>query len=219
MSEQTTCGDAGGTTKSGEPCGQPVTEGRCYRHRDQADDEDGCKLTDKQRRFVEEYCASLNATQAAIDAGYSEKTAHSIGHENLRKPEIDAAIQARMEQEGMTAAEATRRMGDLARANLLDFTRVTNDGRRVIDLTGARAEAMMHVIKKMKVTNKRMGEKGEVFWQKTEIELHDAKDAIYKILQAHGVYTERVDITTGGDKLQGPTIYLPDNNRVGGDDE
>lgn len=54
----------------------------------------GRGLTDKQKRFVEEYLIDLNATQAAIRAGYSEKTAYSIGQENLTKPEIQAAIQA-----------------------------------------------------------------------------------------------------------------------------
>lgn len=49
-------------------------------------------LTPKQQRFVDEYLIDLNATQAAIRAGYSEKTAYSIGHENLRKPEIQKAI-------------------------------------------------------------------------------------------------------------------------------
>lgn len=53
-------------------------------------------LTDKQRRFVEEYPIDFNATQAAIRAGYSEKTAYSIGHENLNKPEIQSAIAERV---------------------------------------------------------------------------------------------------------------------------
>jgi len=50
------------------------------------------QLTDKQRRFVEEYLVDLNATQAAIRAGYSEKTARSIGAENLAKPDIARAV-------------------------------------------------------------------------------------------------------------------------------
>ena len=50
-------------------------------------------LTPKQQRFVEEYLIDLNATQAAIRAGYSEKTAKSVGHENLTKPDIVKAIQ------------------------------------------------------------------------------------------------------------------------------
>lgn len=45
-------------------------------------------LTPKQQRFVEEYAVDRNATQAAIRAGYSEKTAAAIGFENLRKPKI-----------------------------------------------------------------------------------------------------------------------------------
>lgn len=49
-------------------------------------------LTAKQRKFVEEYCVDQNATQAAIRAGYSERTAASIGSENLTKPEILGAV-------------------------------------------------------------------------------------------------------------------------------
>ena len=44
-------------------------------------------MTKKQKRFVEEYLIDLNITQAAIRAGYSPKTAYSIGSENLKKPE------------------------------------------------------------------------------------------------------------------------------------
>ncbi len=51
------------------------------------------KLTAKQARFVAEYLIDLNATQAAIRAGYSEKTASETGYENLRKPQIAEAVQ------------------------------------------------------------------------------------------------------------------------------
>ena len=54
------------------------------------------ELTGKQKRFVEEYLCDLNATQAAIRAGYSAKTAEVVGYENLRKPQIAAAIQVEM---------------------------------------------------------------------------------------------------------------------------
>jgi phage terminase small subunit len=52
-------------------------------------------LTAKQQRFVDEYLIDLNATQAAIRAGYSESTARAIGHENLTKPDIAAEIEKR----------------------------------------------------------------------------------------------------------------------------
>ncbi len=53
-------------------------------------------LTPKQQRFVNEYLVDLNATQAAVRAGYSKKRADAIGHENLRKPEIFLGISAAM---------------------------------------------------------------------------------------------------------------------------
>ena len=53
-------------------------------------------MTPKQKRFCDEYLIDLNATQAAIRSGYSEKTARKIGQENLTKPDIQAYISARM---------------------------------------------------------------------------------------------------------------------------
>lgn len=56
----------------------------------------GDDLTAKQRAFCREYLIDLNATQAAIRAGYSEASAYSIGQENLTKPEIQACVQILM---------------------------------------------------------------------------------------------------------------------------
>lgn len=56
------------------------------------------KLTLKQKRFADEYIISANATAAAIKAGYSKKTARSIGQENLTKPDIKAYIDERLEK-------------------------------------------------------------------------------------------------------------------------
>ena len=55
-------------------------------------------LTEKQRRFVDYYIQTANATKAAKLAGYSPKTAYSIGEENLRKPEIQRAIEKRLKK-------------------------------------------------------------------------------------------------------------------------
>lgn len=54
------------------------------------------KMTAKQQRFCDEYLIDLNATQAAIRAGYSKKTAYSIGIENLKKPDLKKYIEERM---------------------------------------------------------------------------------------------------------------------------
>ena len=56
------------------------------------------KLTAKQQRFCDEYLIDLNATQAAIRAGYSQKTAYAIGNENLNKPELKKYIEERMRE-------------------------------------------------------------------------------------------------------------------------
>ena len=53
-------------------------------------------MTAKQELFIREYLVDFNATQAAIRAGYSSRTAYSIGNELLRKPEISQAIDAAM---------------------------------------------------------------------------------------------------------------------------
>lgn len=55
-------------------------------------------MTEKQKRFVDEYLIDLNATQAAVRAGYSAKSAYSIGTENLKKPEIERAIEEQLQQ-------------------------------------------------------------------------------------------------------------------------
>ena len=54
------------------------------------------RLNDRQRLFCVEYLKDFNATEAAIRAGYSKRTAYSIGHENLKKPEIQNEISDRI---------------------------------------------------------------------------------------------------------------------------
>ena len=54
------------------------------------------KLTDRQKRFCDEYLIDLNATQAAIRAGYSKNSAKQIGQENMTKPDLKEYIEKRM---------------------------------------------------------------------------------------------------------------------------
>ncbi|SDG47854.1 terminase small subunit [Desulfosporosinus hippei] len=79
------------------------------------------KLTAKQKKFITEYLIDLNATQAAIRAGYSPKTSYSIGQENLKKPEIQNAIQKakekRAERTEITADMVLQRWWDIATAD------------------------------------------------------------------------------------------------------
>jgi len=79
------------------------------------------KLTSKQQQFVLEYLKDLNATQAAIRAGYSKKTARSIGAENLSKPYINEAIQKEMDKRServkMDADDVLKEIKELAFRN------------------------------------------------------------------------------------------------------
>ena len=84
-------------------------------------------LTTKQQAFVEHYLRSWNASQAARDAGYSEKSARLIGSENLTKPDIQAAIEARLAELKMSADEVLARLADQARGSMADFLRVDEE--------------------------------------------------------------------------------------------
>lgn len=82
-------------------------------------------LTPKQQRFVDEYLIDLNATQAAIRAGYSAKTAYAIGEENLRKPEIASAVSLaqarRSERTEIDSDWVLKRLAMEATADLADI--------------------------------------------------------------------------------------------------
>ena len=87
-------------------------------------------MTPKQQRFVEEYLVDLNASAAARRAGYAVRRADAMGHENLRKPEIAAAIeaarQAQSERTGITADNVLHGLAAIARADareLIEFHR------------------------------------------------------------------------------------------------
>lgn len=80
------------------------------------------ELSAKQRAFVREYLIDLNATQAAIRAGYSEKTAGQIGEQNLKKLEIQKAISAAMDLRAKrTDITADRIMMELAKIGFSDI--------------------------------------------------------------------------------------------------
>lgn len=141
-------------------------------------------LTAKQRAFIGEYVKDFNATQAALRAGYSEKTAYSIGSENLKKPEIIFEVEKHLRQRVMSAEEALARLSDIARADIADFLHV--DGNYVaVDVEKAKEAGKTHLIKKYKGRSRNSGE---------EIELHDSKDALKTLLQVYGRLRNNVTI-------------------------
>lgn len=159
-------------------------------------------LTAKQRAFVLAYLSNgFNATQAAITAGYSEKTAYSIGSENLKKPEIKIAIEAFFEENTMGAKEALYLLTQHARGDIGDLW---NEEAGQIDWEAARKAKKTHLIKRMyhKTTRITRGtgpnaEETEVF--EDTIELHDPQKAITLIGKQLGLFVEKTETHLTGD--------------------
>ena len=85
-------------------------------------------MTKKRRRFISAYLKSFNATRAAIEAGYSQKTAAQIGYDLLRIPQISDEIKRHLDAEAMSAAEVLHRLARIARGDLVSGRRDTKDG-------------------------------------------------------------------------------------------
>lgn len=163
-------------------------------------------LTEKQRRFCEEYLVDFNATQAAIRAGYSEKTAYAIGWENLRKPEIIQTIR----EKTMSAEEVLLRLTDIARGDIADLMEITPTGFnfRLIETKedGTRVtNPKTKLIKKIKqrvttiLAKSENGADQEII--ETELELYSAHDALRDLGKHHKLFADRINISgeDGGD--------------------
>ena len=118
-------------------------------------------LTPKQQRFVEEYLIDLNATQAAIRAGYSEKTAQEIGSENLSKPMVAKAIAEAQEK----LSNKTQVTVEMVVQGLLNEAKDLSEG----STQSARVAAWAHL-------GKHLG----MFKDKLE---HDISDPLKELLQ------------------------------------
>lgn len=147
-------------------------------------------LTPKQERFVDEYLTDLNATQAAIRAGYSEKTAYSIGEENLKKPEIAARIEkrraAQIKRTEITADRVVMELARIAFADGTAFAEITPRG--AVKLTPTKELAPDQRAAFAGVKKGKFG---------TEIKLHDKVKALELLGKHLGVFD--VQNARGGD--------------------
>jgi phage terminase small subunit len=158
-------------------------------------------LNDRQRRFAEEYCVDFNGTQAAIRAGYSADTARQQAWRMLTNVNISAAIEHLKKQLTMSSEEAAIRLTRMGRGSIEPFLSEEGD----LNLTSEAAQANLHLVKKAKTTKRveRIDGVPVADIISTEIELHDAKDAIDKILQYHGKYVKKHEYSgPGGTPIQ-----------------
>ena len=85
----------------------------------------GMSLTAKQSRFIDEYLKDFNATQAAIRAGYSKKTAHNAGWQNVRKCEIREVLDQHVEAMAVGRDERLQILAEIARGAMKESDRLS----------------------------------------------------------------------------------------------
>lgn len=147
-------------------------------------------LTRKQEQFIEEYLTCFNTTQAAIRAGYSPKSAYSVGWETLRKPEVERAISQRLSETAMTANEVMMRLAEQARGDVGNYL-VGNGYSLEIDLAGMKRDKKTHLVKKITQTRRRRTTKdGEEERTSTTIELYSAQTALEMIGKHYKLFAD-----------------------------
>ncbi len=147
-------------------------------------------LSPKQARFVEEYLIDLNATQAAVRAGYSPKTAGQVGFENLKKPEIQeaitAAIQARSERTLAEADEVVLELKRLAFSNIREYVEWGPEGVKLKESAGL-DDAASRCIAEVSETKSEKG--GTV-----KFKLHDKRGALTDLMRHLGLFNDNLNL-------------------------
>lgn len=155
-------------------------------------------LTKKQKLFVEEYLIDLNATQAAIRAGYSPDSARQIGSENLTKPDIRARIdKALAERSKRTGINADRVVRELARIGLVNPANVINFDEATVkdDATEDDLAAISSV--KVKVIP---GEDGDIV--EREVRMYDKNRALELLGKHLGIFKDKLEINGSMDVVK-----------------
>lgn len=145
-------------------------------------------MTAKQKRFCQEYLISLNATDAAIKAGYSKKSARSVGQENLTKPDIKNYIAEKLQEiedaKIMDAKEVMERLTAVGRREVSEHQVVTlrNKTEKWVP-TGEDG-----TLKKMIIES----ETAEVVEMPAKIS--DVNKALELMGRRHALFTDKVDV-------------------------
>ena len=171
---------------------------------------DFTKLTEKQRIFCHEYIVDWNATRSAKAAGYSEKTAYSIGNENLKKPEIDAYInhiQKDLAKEaGLSKLRVTRELMNLAFSSVASLKDNWMTVKEFNDLSDAQKACLSYIEHS---TTKFDGGDKEV----VKFRLHDKTKALEMLNKMYG-YNEPDKIDhASSDGSMTPRISISNNDK------
>lgn len=173
-------------------------------------------LNAKQRRFVDEYLIDLNATQAAIRAGYSTKRADAIGYENLRKPEIQAVITERMDDRSKrTEITQDRVLQELAKLGFADIRKAVRWGDGIAVAHPDSGEMVVSngiaLIASDSIDDDTAASISEVSQtaQGLKIKMHDKRAALVDIGRHLGMFKDKVELTgKDGASLAPPVINI-----------
>ena len=146
-------------------------------------------LNEKQKRFADEYLIDLNATQAAIRAGYSARSADVTGARLLANARVRAYIDARMaELSKRTGVNQERIIRELARIAFLDPTKLANmDTAELLDNTTEDDRAAIASVK-VKLMN------GDVEMTEREIKFADKIKALELLGKRFGMWIDRTNV-------------------------
>jgi len=112
----------------------------------------------------------------------------------MHTPHVAKAIKDQLDKMAMPVEEAMKRLGDMARGTMQPFIQTDGEGNPRLIIPENNDQAVS-LLKRVKVTeHSTVGKDGDTYLTtKTEFEIHDPKDAIDKILKAHGVYNETIN--------------------------
>ena len=150
-------------------------------------------MTDKQKRFCEEYLVDLNATQAAIRAGYKPDNAGSIGSENLQKPEIRARVDQMLADRSVrTGVNADRVIRELAKVAFVKATDVINVDEATVKNSASEDDKACIQSVKVKVVN------GDFSSIEREIKLCDKVRALELLGKHLGIFEDNINVDVNG---------------------
>lgn len=146
-------------------------------------------MTDKQKRFVEEYLIDLNATQAAIRAGYSPKTANEQGNRLLTNVSVQTELNKQMAKRSKrTGVTQDRVVRELAKIAFLDMTQVVDSYGRIRDDAAPEDRACIESIK-YKSSSSDQGESVE-----REVKVASKLKALELLGKHLGMYSDKLNI-------------------------
>lgn len=154
------------------------------------------KLTAKQQAFVDEYLIDLNATQAAIRAGYSKKTAGQIGDENLKKPEIAAAVQKAMDARSQeTKIDANKVLSEIGKLAFADIRKVFNEAGQLLPIHMLPDEIAASVSSIEVVTSRIPGGEPEDVEHTAKIKFWDKRGSLELLGKHLKLFTDKTEVT------------------------